>query len=242
MDRDPQTRWSMAEAADALRRVASDAERPRTTPLTVPATVPADTAQPHHHGRGALLALATVLALAIVIGIGVTLLGTGPGSSPSAAPTGDGPRESGSGSAEPTPSKEPEPTESGSTAPSKPTSSEPAPSSTAAAPAPAPAPGAKSPQGFVSDYYAALPDDTESAWSRLTSGFQSEIGSYDDYQGFWSTIRDVSVDSTDPAGRRAVDVTLTYTDSDGGTEREVRRIFLERSSGEMLISGDEVVG
>ena len=237
MDRDPQTRWSMAEAAEALRRVAADAERHRTTPLTVPAAVPADTPQPHHHGRGALLALATVLALAIVIGIGVTLLGNGLGSSPSAAPTGGSTGEPGSGSAEPTPSKEPEPTESGSTAPS-----EPAPSSTAAAPAPAPAPGAKSPRGFVSGYYAALPDDTESAWARLTSGFQSEVGSYDDYEGFWSTIRDVSVDGTEPAGRRAVDVTLTYTDSDGGTEREVRRIFLERSSGEMLISGDEVVG
>lgn len=94
----------------------------------------------------------------------------------------------------------------------------------------------------MADYYATLPDDTESAWSRLTSEFQSEIGSYDDYAGFWSTIREVSVDETDPAGRRAVEVTLTYTDSDGATEQEVRRIFLDRSAGDLQISGDEVVG
>lgn len=238
MDRDPQTRWSMADAAAALHRIAEEAASHRdTTPLTVPATAPA-AAEPDRgdRGRGPWLVLAAVLGLALVIGIGVTLLGRDLESRPSASPTGGA--TGGSGDDEPAQSKEPEPEsepgQPGSASPSEPTSS-----STSAAPAPS---GGKGRQGFVTDYYAALPDDTESAWGRLSSGFQSEIGSYDDYAGFWSTIQEVSVDGTDPAGRRAVDVTLTYTDADGQSEQEVRRIFLDRSSGDLRISGDEVVG
>ena len=101
--------------------------------------------------------------------------------------------------------------------------------------------GSASREAFVEDYYAVLPDDTETGWSMLSPGFQQEVGSYDDYDGFWSTIDSVAVEDTQAAGPGAVDATLVYT-TDGSSEREVRRIELTRSGEEYLISGDEVVG
>jgi hypothetical protein len=97
-------------------------------------------------------------------------------------------------------------------------------------------------QQFVRSYYAALPSDTRTAWAALSPGFQDRIGGYGSYQGFWSTISRVSTDRTRPAGRRAVDVSLTYTRNDGGTESEVRRLFLERHGSGYLVTGDQVVG
>ena len=69
----------------------------------------------------------------------------------------------------------------------------------------------------------------------------SDVGPYDDYEGFWSGIDAVTVEDTRPAGSDAVDVTLTYT-SGGGTQSEVRRVFLERGDDGFLISGSEIVG
>ncbi len=86
-----------------------------------------------------------------------------------------------------------------------------------------------------------LPDDTETGWSQLTPGFQREVGSYEDYDGFWSTIDSVTVEDVQAAGPGAVDATLVYT-TDGSSQSEVRRIELAGTEGDYLISGDEIVG
>jgi eukaryotic-like serine/threonine-protein kinase len=86
-----------------------------------------------------------------------------------------------------------------------------------------------------------LPEDTETGWSLLTPEFQQEVGSFEDYDGFWSTVDSVTVDDTQPAGPDAVDVTLTYT-TDGSSEQEVRRIEVVEGGDGYLISGDAVVG
>ena len=109
--------------------------------------------------------------------------------------------------------------------------------STARSSSPAQAP---SRSGFVESYYGVLPDDTEAGYAMLSPGYRART-SYADYQGFWSTIDSVTVDGTAPAGGGAVDVTLTYT-SDGGTDHEVRRIHLQRTDDGYLISDDEIVG
>ena len=101
--------------------------------------------------------------------------------------------------------------------------------------------GSASREAFVEDYYAALPDDTETGWSQLTPGFQQEVGSYEDYDAFWSTIDSITVEDVQAAGPGAVDVTLVYT-TDGSSQSEVRRIELAESEGDYLISGDEIVG
>jgi hypothetical protein len=95
---------------------------------------------------------------------------------------------------------------------------------------------------FVRSYYAALPTDTRSAWAALSPGFQDKIGGYGNYQGFWSTISSVSVGRTASPSGNAVDVTLTYTHDGGGTESEVRRLFLEKHGTSYLVTGDAVGG
>jgi len=94
----------------------------------------------------------------------------------------------------------------------------------------------------VRNYYAALPSNTRSAWSELSPSFRAQIGGYDHYRGFWSTISKVAVGDTAPGGDNAVDVALTYTTSDGRVDSEVRRIFLEREDTGYLITDDAVVG
>jgi len=93
----------------------------------------------------------------------------------------------------------------------------------------------------VDSYYAALPGDTAAAWSSLSPQYQQRIG-YGGYQGFWSTIRSVTVNSTQQVGADAVDVSLTYTHDNGASESEVRRIYLKRSGNGYLITHDKVVG
>ena len=77
-----------------------------------------------------------------------------------------------------------------------------------------------------------LPDDTETGWSQLSPDFQQEVGSYEDYDGFWSTIDAVTVEDVQAAGPGAVDATLVYT-TDGSSQSEVRRIELTAERGRL---------
>ena len=141
-------------------------------------------------------------------------------------------------SAGPSPSETPKPSRSpsASSTPSKsPTTSPPSQTPTGTGQA------SGSAKQFVTGYYSLLPDDTKSAWSMLTSGFQDEIGSYGKYQGFWKSIDSVRVTGTSSAGPNAVDTFLKYTRKDGSPASEVRRIFFKRSGDGYLITGDEMV-
>ncbi len=238
LDPDPGSRWSMQDAAHMLERLrdrhARRLGRDPTTELTKPrdlaAVAPSPPAAPaasderrRRRGPGALVVavLAGLLALAAVIGF--LLLQGRPSGTSSAHDPARTPRtahHSAGGGA--------------STPPSHPTT---APSTSTSRPA-----TGGSAQQFVRSYYSALPSDTRSSWSALSPGFQDKIGGYGNYRGFWSTISDVSTGRTRPVGGNAVDVSLTYTRNDGGTESEVRRLFLERHGSGYLITGDQVVG
>ena len=250
MDPDPQSRWAVADAAHALRRIharhrtdrtreetaafggvpgAADGAPTQSQPAPKPAPIPepgertptpsppptpaATPVRRPRRRRAVLLVLGIVAVLAILAGLGTFLLGNDP--------AGDAKEASGDATE---PSRDAGRTASGET---NPTDS--APSTSA------------SREAFVEDYYAVLPDDTETGWSRLTPGFQQEVGSYEDYDGFWSTIDSVAVQDVRAAGPDAVDATLVYT-TDGSSQSEVRRIELTRSGDDYLISGDAVVG
>jgi serine/threonine protein kinase len=259
LDPDPASRWAMADVAHALHRLhdehdssgtreatavaagASPTSRPapEPTPTATPAPTPTPTpaatpapappaGRPRRRG-GVLVALAVLLLVAL--GLGAYLLNPGgaddtdrqsdrgPGSSSSSSgQAGDQPSDDTSTSTSPAP----EPSES--------SESTGTPAST----------GSRA--KFVEGYYDLLPDDTEGGWSLLSPEFQSEAGPYDEYDGFWSSIDAVTVEDTAPAGPDAVDVTLTYISSDGSTDQEVRRIFLERGDSGYLISDDAIVG
>jgi eukaryotic-like serine/threonine-protein kinase len=188
---------------------------------------------PRRRGPGALIvtALAALLVLAAVVGY--LLLQGDPTGRTTPPDAGHTPRAThhaehagGSPSTHPTTS-----------APSTGTTSTPP-----AHPGPPHDVGGGSAKSFVQRYYAALPSDTRTGWATLSPGFQDEIGGYDHYVGFWSTISRVSVTGTAPAGKGAVDVSLTYTRRDGSVSSEVRRIYVERSGSGYLITGDDVVG
>jgi serine/threonine protein kinase len=257
LDTDPGARWSMRDAAHVLARLrerhARGLARDRTAELTAaraapaspppashppaspppvpPAAAPETEEKGRRRGPGAFLVagLAALLALAAVVGF--LLLQGGPSGHPSAQDPTSTPHTSHSPKAERTPS---------SSAPTTPSTTSPASQPTTAS-TPGPVAGASG-QQFVRSYYAALPEDTRTAWSALSPGFQDKIGGYDNYRGFWSTIADVAVDRTSSPSAHAVDVTLTYTHPGGATESEVRRLFLERHGTSYLVTGDEVVG
>ena len=176
---------------------------------------------------------AGLVALAAVIGF--LLLQGGPADR-SSAQNPEGTSRAGRHSA--TPGRSTSPSAAPTTTTSQPTAS---PSVTKPASTPGAVGGATAEQ-FVRSYYAALPSQTQTAWSALSPGFQEKIGGYGNYRGFWSTVSRVSVNHTTSAGSKAVDVSLTYTRNDGVRESEVRRLVLERQSTGYLISGDSVVG
>jgi eukaryotic-like serine/threonine-protein kinase len=259
MDPDPQSRWAVADAAHALRRIharhrtdrtreetaafgpgvgavaAATATQPHPAPTAepTPEPTPTPTEQPPvpsppaqtpapapdqrpRRRRAVLLVLGIVAVLVILAGLGTYLLSDDPTTTAgdTTEPSGDAGQ---TGSA-------PEETNPGNA------------QGEAAAPS-----GSASREAFVEDYYAALPDDTETGWSQLSPGFQREVGSYQEYDGFWSTIDSVAVEDTQAAGPGAVDATLVYT-TDGSSQSEVRRIELTGNEGDYLISGDEIVG
>ena len=259
LDPDLTTRWSMAEVAQALQRLhrSHDPRGTRESPvsnetavLPLPLTEPEPQPQPEPEPqpepqpepepqpapvrssdpegrRGLLMVLGVLLLAAVVLGGFLLLRDGGDGDQPSAgtSPSQDASSGDDQASGDPTdggedaaPSEEPAPSES----------EEPSESADGGA-------------LFVEDYYAALPGDTETAWSRLSPGFQDEVGSYDDYAGFWSTIDAVTVEQAEEVDGGSVEVTLTYT-TDGATQSEQRRIELEQDGSAFLISGDQVIG
>jgi serine/threonine protein kinase len=249
LDPDPGSRWSMRHSAGVLRQLqerhagrpvdepTTEVLVPRPTPAAAPARAtapaPAPAGSSRRRGPGALVvaALAGLLALAAVIGF-LLLQGDPAGQSTAQGPAGTaGTRHhSANGGRSHSPSAS-----APTTSPSTPTT----PTSTPVNPGPVA--GASAAQ-FVRSYYAALPADTRTAWASLAPGFQDKIGGYGNYQGFWATIASVSVGRTTSSGNSSVDVSLTYTGTDGGVEGEVRRLFLERSGKRYLITGDAVVG
>ncbi|MDN7120209.1 serine/threonine protein kinase [Nocardioides sp. ChNu-153] len=254
MDPDPVSRWSMDDAAHALRRVAarhgSGEALPRsgaflgpTTPAspaepvavpvatqTRPAPPPPVAPDPVDDRARRRWPLVAALALLAVLG-GVAFLVWG---------QGDDDQQSADDRTSTTPTREAPASTATEDEPASPepsaSTSEPAPTTTT--PAPDDEAGRAA---FVESYYGALPGDTAMAWAMLGSDFQAEVGSLDDYEGFWATIDAVSVDDVQPAGEDAVDVSLTYT-TDGSSQSEVRRLYLEPTDGGYLIVDDEVTG
>jgi hypothetical protein len=243
----------MADVAHALHRLHEEhdtsgtreataiaaARRPTAAVASDPApTTPATpVAHPPRRRRTGLLALAALLLAAIALGGYLLLDGNRDAdpqarssSTPSAKPSDDGSTAADAPTSE---GSDDEPSDEASTPAEEATPEE------SVEPSSQPVAGGSKAR-FVEGYYGVLPDDTETGWSMLTPDYQAET-SRDTYEGFWSGIDAVTVEDTRPAGSDAVDVTLTYT-SGGGTQSEVRRVFLERGDDGFLISGSEIVG
>lgn len=96
-------------------------------------------------------------------------------------------------------------------------------------------------EGFVRDYYALLPGNTDASWQRLSPGMQQQIGRQD-YEAWWNKVDSVDLQSTQAVeSRRQVDIVLTYYMKDGSAKRQSEQLTLEPSGGSYLIDGDEVL-
>jgi serine/threonine protein kinase len=267
LDPDPASRWSMADAAHTLRRLAAEhdgdgtrettavaastpaapaAADPTPTPTSTfapaaPAAPSATAASPRPRRRAGLLALALLLLAAVAVG-SYLLFGTDGDGDPRADPARSPSATPSDRPTDQSPTPDGDATTEGSTGePSEasPTPDDGATTQEADEPSDPPAAGGSRTK-FVESYYGVLPDDTESGYAMLAPEYQSRT-SFDSYDGFWSGIDAVTVEGARPAGPDAVDVTLTYT-TGGGAQQEVRRIFLERGADGYLISDDEIVG
>jgi eukaryotic-like serine/threonine-protein kinase len=249
MDREPESRWSMADAAHGLRKVADGHSPERTRENTVgePATAhfaapvapprserdgpppsarprpaaPA-TERPEPRRRGPVYAVLGLLALLLVLG-GVAY----------AASLRDAPRGQGTAGRSPSSS----PSEKASDTPSPKASTSQSPTGSPSQSNPAGGTGLAAEKAFLRDYFSKAPGGTDEGWALLTPRYQREVGR-GSYDGFWRTIRSVDVGRASDAGGNTVDATLTYTRSDGSTTTEQHRLSLVRSDGGYLIDGD----
>jgi serine/threonine protein kinase len=237
LDRDPATRWSMADTAHALHRIAAQqaeqtrsattaalaaaapgpAARPRTEPRPEPSAPPArtpgrDAAPARTRRRGPLYAVFAVAALLLIGGVAFLALDQGdPQDPPAASDASPKDRES--------------------------TGSEP--SSPSASPESSSDKGARAAQvAFLKDYFDTVPDDLDTGWSMLGPGMRS-VGR-DSYESWWGSVRTVSVSRITPnPAQGSADVTLRYVMKDGRVSVERQRIDLVRSDdGGYLINGD----
>lgn len=247
LDPDPTERWSMAQAASALREAGERAPVEEPTrlldlpPAAAPALPPPQDTAPrpvladHRPRRRGPAAIVGALALLLVVAaVGGYLLSRDP-SSPTADPVAQQtPDEEPTRTRKPSPS----PTESGQPPadppPTTPEAGEEASEEESAAEPPA---DAADPASFVAAYYSHLPEDTETSWQMLSPELQDEVGR-SSYEGFWASVEAVSVDSTTADGEGAVLVTLTYTSS-AGTEQETRRLIVGEGDGAYLIVDDQ---
>ena len=242
LDPDPASRWSMADAAHALRRLHERHRPPGTLamtgevePATPAAPVETDTADvgtpsgtadirtaPERHRRSRLPLLLGALLLLLLTGVTGAVLLRPDGSDPSSS------TDSSSETASPEKSESPSP--SATTSPSQSQSPTQSSSSTTS---PSPAAGAAQ---SVADYYTLLPGNPRKAWQMLSEDARAQAGGYDSYVGFWRTIGEVSVDAVSADGD-VVTAQLTYT-TDRGQEDETRQFQVERTGGDWVITED----
>jgi serine/threonine protein kinase len=102
--------------------------------------------------------------------------------------------------------------------------------------------GSGSQEEFIRDYYAKAPGGSDEAWKMLAPAMQT-MGR-DRYFGFWRTIRSVDVREVQPSSDgKTVDVTLVYRTTDGKTSTERKREVLgQADDGGYLIESDVSAG
>lgn len=263
MDQDPAARWTMQDAAHALRRLARNMAAPLEPGTSVFATAPAapaapatrasaadpsaasTTTGPAHPGsepaRGAAgrtgpssdrapgprrrlrpVPLLLALGLLLLAGTGYALVTVDEDGSPAAGPGRNPAASSPSSASSPSPSPSP----SRSVAPDRPPRTQVDPAS------------AK--ERFVRRYFATVPGDTDTGWTRLAPRMQA-VGR-GPYEDFWAGVSSVRTDRVAAeAGSTAVEVSLTYTFDNGRVVAEDQLITLQRSGGEYLIADDQVL-
>ena len=257
LDRDPASRWSMAESAHVLRRVADQhradatlhqtreqtaAPRPVPAPVRDPeptpdqplvrpvpvASAPAAVSGSSRRRRPWPLLLAALLVLALVAGAWLVARQLGSGD-PGAADPSESPSETASSAESPSESPSQSPSESASESPTE----EPSASS---------AGDVAAKEQVVRDYYAAAPGGSDEAWALLGPSLKEQGRA--SYDRFWAGIESVQVQSVQATeDSDQVQVRLVYRRTDGSTSTENKvEGLVDDGSGGYLIDTDQAAG
>ena len=94
---------------------------------------------------------------------------------------------------------------------------------------------------FIRDYFAAAPGGSDEAWAQLGPNRREQGRA--SYDRFWRTIRSVDVKDIEPVrGTDSVELTVTYRLTNGRVSTERQRLDLIRSDdGGFLIDNDRVI-
>ena len=252
MDRDPGARWSMADAAQALRRLAErgdaaaqdtavmaapppeestrpqpSATRTPAAPLA-PAPVGSGSEERERSRRTAPWLVGAALVLLVILGVGFMMVG--------GEPEGEEGRAATSEETSPPPKQE-KPSPSPERESESPT---PEPSDTPQdRPAQDENPG-EAMENDVEEYFSFMPQNTDAGWDRLAPSMQAQ--GRDDYEQWWGSIESVDLRRADAVdGQRQVEIDLTYYFKDGTAKQEIQRLTLEKSGDRYLIADDEVL-
>lgn len=215
LDEDPDARPTMTEAAETLSAAAVRGGPPAIA--ASPAETPPST---RGHGRRAMFVVAAAVLALLAGGLTAVWLASGDDPDGTATPDPTASRDAG------TP---PEFRASGT--PQTPTRS--SPEGSASPPA---APRDEALENAVTDYYALLPADLDTAYSRLTDRFKANrTPSFTAYERFWSQMRAVDVSEVTARGETSVVATVSYSYRDGRTMSERHVYTLAEQNGRWLI-------
>jgi len=94
-------------------------------------------------------------------------------------------------------------------------------------------------ESFVTSYYANVIQNRDSTWNQLSPRMQRFAGGRSSYDGFWRTIRSVSVNrvQANAAASTAV-VNLTFTRTNGTRTTETHNFTFLRNGAGYLIQTD----
>ncbi|MGZ4501227.1 MAG: serine/threonine-protein kinase [Nocardioidaceae bacterium] len=221
LDRDPRSRWSMADAAHALRRLADPPPAAGAVPGPTTGTAPPAERSGRRRAAGWLLVAAVLAVLTVLAGVAL-LTGGGPDQHPAAsggttASSGSSPSSHPSASGSPGSGSSPDPT--GGTG--------------------RPRPSRLGRVASVRSYYRTVPGNLDAGWAGLGPNEQAQGRA--SYDGFWRQIRSVDVRDLTPVGGDTLDLTLTYHFRDGRVVRERQRLQLLPAATRYLINDDTVL-
>jgi len=116
-------------------------------------------------------------------------------------------------------------------------------SSAPSSPSVAPAANAdKQLENFVNSYYATVTGNRDATWAQLSPTMQGFARGRNGYDGFWKTIRSVTVNQTRAnASANTAVANLTFTNTSGGTSTENHAFTFVKSGEGYLIATDTLV-
>ena len=94
----------------------------------------------------------------------------------------------------------------------------------------------------VTAYYALLPGDRDTAWTRMTADYQeNHVGGRSVYDAFWDAVAQVTVADVIASAPDRGEATLTYTFTDGSVVQEVTAYRMVEEAGVLKIAATEVL-